>query len=249
MLERRADVQARHQGRLLIPLLVAWAAGAAGLTALGVQRSVPLEHLFLDPATVAGAPWYAGAVSQLGIVCWTVAAVASAGGAWVAGQTGRPSAARFLAIGSAVTTVMLADDLLQLHSDVLPRLLGLPKTAAMGLVVGPVILWAIRWYREVVRTRWPMLVGALGGWATSVMVDRVVQPDEATGLLVEDGAKFLGVLAWAIYFATTAIDITRSTIRSATESSTPPDAKLEPWTTPRPGAEEHATRDSQLSAS
>ena len=222
MRDRRARFAIAGQLRLLTPLALAWTLAVGGLTAIGVQDAVPAEHLFLDPAALAGAPWYSGVVSNLGILAWTVAATASAGGAWVAGRTGRPSAMWFLAVGSAVTTLLLLDDLLQLHSTLLPRLLGLPKPAALALVVGPAVVWCVQWRHEIARTRWVILLAAALGSLASVAIDLVLQPTGSTALLAEDGSKFLGVVAWSVFFVTTAVDITRSTIAAALDSRSTP---------------------------
>ena len=50
----------------------------------------------------------------------------------------------------------------------------------------------------------------------SVAADQVLHPTGSSALLFEDGAKFLGVLGWSLYFVLTTHDIVRSTIRAAT---------------------------------
>ena len=235
MSERRAGVPISEQARLLLPLAIAWFCGAIALGLLGGQRSIPLEQLMLDPAYLAGAPWYAGVVSSLGILAWCTGCIMSGFGAWVASQTGRPSAARFLAGGAAVGAVLLLDDLLQLHSGVLPDLLGGGKVVALALVTGPAAVWVVVFRHEVRRTRWLMLVAAGAAFVLSVAVHVVVDPSGSWGLLAEDGGKFLGVIAWATYFATTAVDITRSTITAsfgshlATPPASSPDRPSDTW--------------------
>lgn len=206
---------------MLGPLLVAWLASLGLLGIVGVQRSVPLEQLFLDPTSVAGAPWYAGALSSLGIVGWTAAAVAAIGGSWVASQTDRPSAAAFLGAGALAGTVLLVDDLFRLHSAVLAPLVG-AKLPALALVLLPTVIWVGRFRHEIARTRWLMLVAAGLGAAGSTIVDVTLAPDGATGLLAEDGAKLLGIVAWTTYFVTTTVDISRSTIRAAKTATSAP---------------------------
>jgi hypothetical protein len=99
--------------------------------------------------------------------------------------------------------------------------LGVGKPAALAVVMSPAAVWLVVWRDEVFRTRWLMLVGFCAGSAVSLGVDRFLHPTGATALLVEDGAKFLGVVAWAIYFAVTTIDITRSTINAAMANTHP----------------------------
>src|SRR5690349_16679860 len=119
MAERRRSRALRDQIPSLTPLLAMWAVGAPLLGVVYAQQQVSLEQLFLDPAYLSGEPWYTGVLSDLGVLGWASATVTALWGGWVAAQTGRPSAARFLRAGAVVSTVLLADDLFQLHADAL----------------------------------------------------------------------------------------------------------------------------------
>jgi hypothetical protein len=216
--ERRAP---RRQLPSLAPLLVTWLVATVGLAAVAAQRSVPVEVLFLDPAFLSGRPWYTGVVSDIGVLAWTAATVAALFGGWVAAQTGRPSAARFLRSGAVVSAILLADDLLQLHADLL-RFVGLPKGVRQLIVVAPAAIWLVRYAGEIARTRWVIMVGSLGVLGGSLVVDALVAPGSRVGVFAEDGLKLLGVLAWAQYMVLTSVDITRSTIRAAQGRAEPP---------------------------
>jgi hypothetical protein len=191
-----------------------WLAAGGVLAVVGLQRSVAVEQLFLDRTFVAKVPWYTGLLSDVGVLAWSAAVVASVGGSWVAGQTGRPSAARFLAAGAVATSFLLVDDLLRLHSSVLPEL-GLSKLTAQVVVVAPAALWLAAFVDDIKRTRWLVLAAGLAGLGVSLGADTVLHANTASGVLIEDGAKLLGILAWAQYLTLTTIDITRSTIRAA----------------------------------
>jgi hypothetical protein len=198
-----------------------WVAGGSVLAVAGTQRSVDLEQLFLDPAFLSGQPWYTGVLSDLGVLGWATATVTALWGGWVAAQTGRPSAARFLRAAAAVSVVLLADDLLQLHADLL-RFTGVPKAVRQLLIVLPAVAWMVRYAADIARTRWVILVGALAGFGLSLLVDGLTRPGSTVGLFVEDSAKLLGVMAWAQYLVLTSLDIMRSTIRDASLTSGPP---------------------------
>lgn len=212
--ERRRQRALRDQLPSVAPLLAGWVTAAALLAVVAAQRAVPLETLFLDATFLSGEPWYTGVLSDLAVFGWTTATVTAVGGAWVAAQTDRPSAARFLRGAAMVSAILLADDLLQLHADLL-RFTGLPKVARQALVVLPALVWLARYLAEILRTRWVVLVGALAGFVTSVTVDTLGPGDSTVSLFVEDSAKLLGILAWAQYLVLTSLDIARSTIREA----------------------------------
>lgn len=219
MSDRRRRISLERQLRLVTPLIFVWALAGAALLAAGLQTRVPLRNLLLDPVALGDLPWYSGLLSNLGMLAWTIAAASAVGGAWVAQQTDRPSAARFLAAGGVVATVLLFDDLLLLHSNVLPKALGTSKTMAMLLVVMPAMVWLAVFLGEISRTRWAILVAAVASFGTSVAADQILHPRGSSALMFEDGAKFLGVLAWSLYFVLTTRDIAKSTIQAAKAKS------------------------------
>lgn len=213
MADRRQRPSVGWQLADLLPLAIVWAVAIAVVTVAGLQRSVPVSELFLDPASVAGVPWWTGLLSQLGLLGWTIAAAAAGGGAWLAGRLGRHTAAVFLGSGALLTALLLADDLLQVHAVLLPGI-GIDKPLSQLLIVAPAPVWALTQHREILRTRWLVFVAAILGFAVSTGVDMWWAPTAGdTGrTLVEDGAKFLGICAWAQYFTMTTADIARSVL-------------------------------------
>jgi len=226
MSERRRRISFDRQLRMIMPLVVLWTIAGLVLLAAGLQTSVPLRLLLLDTSSLGDLPWYAGLLSNIGILAWTVSAASAGGGAWVAAQTDRPSAARFLGVGAIVATILLLDDLLLLHSSFMPRVLGIPKALAMLLIITPALGWLAMFAGEIGRTRWTVLVGALSAFFISVGADQLLHPTGSTALLFEDGAKFLGVLGWSLYFVLTTHDIVRSTITAAKSTQARADATL-----------------------
>jgi len=212
MADRRQGFGLTEQFRLLGPLLVAWTLGLGALVVLCLQDSVPFEQMTYDPVAAAGMPWYVGALSNLGIVVWSAAVVTAAGGAWVAARSERPSAARFLGVGSFVGTILLLDDLFQFHADLLPATLGVTKAVALGMVLAPGVAWVLCWRADIARARWLILASSGVGSLCALAADLFGNPDRSATLLVEDGAKLLAIVAWAVYFTTTTVDIVASAI-------------------------------------
>lgn len=214
MADRRLGFDPQRQLRDAAPLFFLWLTGLCVLAAAGLQNEAPLRQLFLDPAALTGSPWYTGLLSNIGILCWAVAGTAAVGGSWVAKQTGRLPASNFLLVGSAATVVLLFDDLFQIHAAWLPKL-GIVKSVAQILIVVPTAIWIFVFFRDLIRTRWLLIASALGSFAVSLVVDAGFGLTGTASLMVEDGGKFLGVLAWALYFVLTTKDIAASTIRAA----------------------------------
>ena len=216
-LERRRGFSATDQLRLLLPVLVVWGVGVGILTAVSAHGNV--GELMLDAAWFNGGSWYTGLVAQLGVLAWTTAAVSAAWSAWIADSTGRPDAARFLYRAAAVGTVLLLDDLVSFH-NVMLNTIGLPKVIGEAIVLTPLALWLIAHVRDIARTRAQLLAASLLANGFSFLVDLLVHPKPGDyTLLLEDGAKFLGILAWATYFVVTARDIARSALMRGTACS------------------------------
>lgn len=207
--------------RPLLPLAGAWLVATGVLALLAAQHRIPYEALFLDPSYFSGLPWYTGLVSDLGVVGWVAAATLAALGARVAGLDGRAAARRYLGGAALFTTLMALDDLFELHG-VVTDVLSQPKAAFYGLYLVLGLWWLADNWAEARRTRWPLLAAAVAALATSVVIDQVVAPSPAE-LLAEDSPKFLGIVAWALYFGLTADDVARSVVRSR-----PPGAAAQP---------------------
>ncbi len=221
--ERRSSVAAAQRLSDLIALTAVWSAGLLVLAVAALQNQVPVSELLHDPATVAGVMWYVGLISNLGAIGWTVAVTAAAGAAFVARVGGRPQATiSFLRGGALVGAMLLIDDLFPVHQRMVPHEIGLSKPIVLLIELVLAGGWAIISYPELKRTRWHLLVMAGGAFVVSLVIDQLVGGDESGNrMLVEDGAKFLGVLAWALYFLRTAADIVASIARQAAEVSGP----------------------------
>ena len=214
--ERRQKLTVRERIQVAVPLLTIWGIGTAVMAVIALQPSETASQILLDPTFTLGKQWYTGLVSNFGILAWTVGAVAAVAGAWICRLGGRVNARRFLSGGAMLGIVLLFDDLLQFHAILLPVTLGWSKAAAEVLLGGMVLWWGWRHRKEVRRTHLHLLVATFVGLGISLWVDIMWAPtpdDPAT--LFEDGAKFLGILAWATYFVVTSRDIGRSVFTQA----------------------------------
>lgn len=206
--------QARTVGdkvRVVVPLVLAWGAGLAVMVAVATQSDDRAGELLMDPSFTLGSRWYTGLVSNLGILSWTVGAAAAFAGAWLCRLGGRDRAARFLLGGGAVGSLLLLDDLFMFHAVLLPSELNVPKFLGQAALGGSVLWWVFRHAREIRRTHVHLLAAAALGLAASFVVDALYSPAPGQGWnVIEDGAKFLGILAWSTYFVVTTRDISRS---------------------------------------
>jgi hypothetical protein len=211
--DRRAERSGRSRLRTLVPVLVVWGFGLAILAVVAMQRVVPPEVLLTDAANAPGGQWYNGAVTSLGILAWTVAAGGCATTAFVCGLDARPAGVRAFRWGTIVLAVLTFDDLFQIHSGLGPQWLGVPKEAMLGLYGLACAAWVVGAWVELRRTRWELLAAASAVLATSLVIEFLgSRRDVGLRVVFEDGAKFLGVLALAVWSVSTARDVVRSTL-------------------------------------
>lgn len=231
MTERRTNQTGLSRLRPLVPIAVIWSLGLALLAGLALQRQVPYDELLLDPNNVAGIPWYTGLVSNLGILGWTTATVTGFFGAWIAHHGNRIAASRMLLHGALLSTILLFDDLLQLHV-ILEPVTGIPKVAVYLAYLLVAMHWMTSQWRELRRTRAELLIAAGAAFALSIGLDQiaVLVPwlSRNQRLLGEDAAKFLGVLAWAQFFTITSGAIVTSIVAELRAAAIEPSAPSAP---------------------
>ena len=181
------------------------------MAALALQPFIPVEQLLRDPLAVAErnpltcCKVYYGAVSTLGVLIWSAAAACCLFAALVIWRRGAASAVLpFLLFGGLLTGLLALDDQFLVHENILPAF-GLPEAAAYSLyaVLGLALLGCGR--RIFMHSNWPLFVIAGGLLASSILIDQIFHNDERWRLLLEDGVKFAGIIAWSTFFITTSL--------------------------------------------
>lgn len=155
------------------------------------------ESLTREPQVVLDGPAYVGAMSNLGVLAFSLAAVSSGLAATVV--TGRERA--MFVSAAVVTSLMMFDDLYLLHDVVYPRA-GIPEIAvefAYLVVIGAIVL---RHRGELGAMGLVGVTLTVGLWAFSVFMDTFLNNHELNlDQLVEDGAKFVGIVVWGALWA------------------------------------------------
>ena len=178
---------ATRRGQVLV-LLVTTGGVLVLLQLLVALAGVSFADLTRDPAAIAGLPWYTGAVSLATGVLWFVGGALSL----VATTGAAEPQARRLGLLGLLMVAFGAEDLFTLQETL--TALSIPAGAyyVTYLLLGVAIAWQFRMrpYDSVtaVFVGGGLLLGA------SLAVDLLgVGP-----ILVEDGAKLLGVLLWCL---------------------------------------------------
>jgi hypothetical protein len=197
------------------------------LAVIGLQSRVPIPVLMKDPLAVVPLTqscchFYYGFISNLGVMLWTAAAaVCLFASLLLVGRTRRSVDATFLCVAGVFTGWLALDDLFMIHEDVLPSF-GVPQLVtytAYAAIAASYFLYA---WRQILAFRPVLMALALALLGTSVLIDIFWHSDRAVRVFVEDGAKFLGILAWASFHFTIALEtITTSLATSRVVASQP----------------------------
>jgi hypothetical protein len=173
---------------LLVYVLIVWLSGRAGIGAIAVIR---------DLAQTCETPIGVGLLPSLGVLMW-MAAAAIALFAAVAGVVAQRRWRRPLLLGGILSLLLTLDDFFLLHDRYIgPTFLYLLYAVlAIGILVG---------FRDLLlasRAASVFLVAA-GFLGTSVVLDsfQEVLPFRYGQIqLVEEGAKFLGIASWLLFW-------------------------------------------------
>lgn len=179
------------------------------MLAVALQPWVAPGDLLRDPLAVAEmsetcCKVYFGAVSSLGVLVWSAgAAVCMFTAALIYRLRGVTADTIFMLSAGLLTAVMVIDDLYLVHENVLPAL-GVPQPityAAYGLCG---LIYVLLSWRRIMSARYVLLAAAIGLLATSVTIDWFFHSDHALRILLEDGAKLVGIFAWTAFHAAAA---------------------------------------------
>ncbi|MEP7334207.1 MAG: hypothetical protein ABI717_00370 [Actinomycetota bacterium] len=164
---------------------------ATFLTSRVVDHS--LEELSQDPTETLDAPAYIGLLSTFDLVAWSIGL-----GACVLGWIGTGTSVRSPFLwGGVLTLAALADDGFRLHESYYPSVgVGEKLLAVLYAAAGLAYVWRFRHF--LLRHGAGLFALAIVLLVLSLSTDQLLEEDAPW--LTEEGAKFVGIVAWAFYF-------------------------------------------------
>ncbi len=173
------------------------------------NTDITMRQMTQDPTTVLEGPFYVGAISNLGNVLWAAAVALCLFAARGLRGVVPPGWSRFLLVSGAFTALLLVDDMLLVHDEILPRYAGISGDAYGVLYVAGMLGFLVGFRARIRQTNWPVLVVALTFFGISTVVDvgssrlSDLIPSSVV-ILIEDTAKLLGIGTWLAYLASVA---------------------------------------------
>ncbi len=171
-----------------------------GIGVASYLSGAPVSHFTRDPASVMHAHFYTGILSNLGILFWCIAATACIFGFYLEARiNGETMEAFFLLYFGMLSSVLLFDDLFLLHE--IASDLFFKSERFVYLIYLLIMAYGLFLFRQVIlRTDRNILVASLIFFAASILFDLLPEGWSTWHHLFEDGAKFLGIVAWCNYF-------------------------------------------------
>jgi len=190
------------------------------IVVLRISYKIPIGYFTRDPADIirhsqissfpffedgiVNLPFYLGGLSYLGILLWC-ATVAICFFSYVLFQrTGRRKTdPLFFLLAGLVSTLLLTDDLFRLHEIVFPVYLHLHEYTLYALYAVMIAFLLLRYRTTILNTDYMLLMFALGCLGLSLFSDMLTDmffSSVSGATLLEDGAKFIGIVSWFLYF-------------------------------------------------
>lgn len=187
--------------------VVAAIGSAAALLGIVVYASVTRDIAFGiftgDTGRAVVDDWYAGLLSNVGLVLWLLGAVASMTAAFSRARSEGHDTMFFVGMG-AITAWLAADDAFLWHEEFVPNTLGIDENVVFG-VYGLVGVAAVVVGRgAIVRNLWWVFASAGVLLAGSLVVERVGVSIGSPGATVSS-LKFLGIATWTAFFVEAAV--------------------------------------------
>lgn len=165
-------------------------------------EQVPLKELTRDITATGNLPIYTGVLSQLGIFIWISTAAVCLFSSLIVSNKSHKS---FLLTVFAISLYLGLDDAFLFHEVLFPGLGIHQKIVIMayGLFI-LLFLWKFR--KTILITDFLLLGIAFICFSVSVIVDNLFwESSPLITNLLEDGAKFIGLVTWVTYFGRTSL--------------------------------------------
>jgi hypothetical protein len=183
---------------------------------VSLRFQVSMATMTRDVANIAKVHPLSGILSNLGVILWCVGASICAFAAIILRNVKPRDTFWFLLSSSLLSAFLLLDDFFLFHEYLAPRHLSLNEKIVITALGIAVSAYLIKFRRFILRTNFSALVLALGFLTTSVVIDVILERwFLQLGHWIyffEDGAKWIGIVFWCIYYVHTSYKLLVSTL-------------------------------------
>lgn len=178
------------------------------IAAAEVVLQIPIPMFTKDVTAIAEIHPLSGILSNIGIYLWCISATASFFAAMVLRVLGRTKIVSFLFNSAFLSTYLMLDDAFLFHEFMAPEFLGISENLAIMTLGIAVLVYVKSFLPVILKTDRIVFIAALTFLSSSVALDFILktwfQQIGQWEFLIEDGAKWLGIVSWCIYHVRTA---------------------------------------------
>lgn len=163
---------------------------------------MPNEVLMSDPLWLVDALPWVGAVSNIGILIWTISiSVCFFTGALLSQRRGDKNRVRFLYAVGGITILIMLDDFFMLHELIYSKYLHLDENLVFSFYGMLILVCFIKFRGLILKSDYSTLITSLVFFALSAAFDTLHRYHTFPWhRFYEDGFKLLGIFGWAGYF-------------------------------------------------
>ncbi len=180
---------------VIVTLMVAFT--CIGILALSYIFDSELDVFTRDIVATAHLPNYTGVLSTLGIIGWGATVTICFLGYFL--FQSRPYARKFMLGSALISFVLLLDDMLLLHENVMPDIIPYGEKVTYILYGLLILFYLWLFLEEILKSYYLLFFGALIFLGISIVID-VALPFLPEITFVEDVFKFTGITLWLTYF-------------------------------------------------
>ena len=181
--------------------------------------NIPVEYFTKESNTILKGNFYLGAISNLGLILWTVAATLCIFSSIYLKRYNPDSPFRlFLLHAGILTMLLLLDDVYMWHEEMFPGYLGIHQNHVYAIYFIYTLFILIKFRKDIFETEYIIFLVSLSLLSLSVLIDVISDKEIFTAqvlkltrlnsnqfgqleVLFEDTSKGLGILTWLIYFS------------------------------------------------
>ncbi len=157
---------------------------------------VSFQYMTADVTAIGGLKPLAGILSSIGILMWIVAAVICL---FVSQHIPNDRKCFFLVSWGFFTAYLGFDDLFLLHEWILPSLTNLDENVIITFYIMIAAGLFYKFKSDIKQSDWTFFIAAIFFFALSILID-LVGNETPSQFFYEDGAKFIGITCWMVYF-------------------------------------------------
>lgn len=199
-------MKARYSYQLLITLVPATSILFV-MMAAKILFQVNISTMTKDVTSVVDVHPFTGILSNFGILLWCVSASICGFSAIFMRDLKLRHWFWFLLSSCLLSMYLLFDDFFLFHEELAPRYLNINEGFIVAFL-GVLVLSYLAAFKNIIfRTNYAVLLLSIAFLSTSVIIDKVFESWfwqlGDWEYLIEDGAKWLGIVSWCSYYAHT----------------------------------------------